>query len=328
MKAIEVSRHGGPEVLRLVDVPEPAPGLGQVLVANDAAGVNYIDTYHRRGAYPRETPFILGLEGAGTITAVGPDVTDLNVGERVAWSDVPGSYAEQVVVPAARAVPVPDEVPSELATASLLQGMTAHYLTRSVHEVTAGESVLVHAAAGGTGRLITQIATRFGGRVIATVSTEAKAELAREAGAAEVIRYAELSNEELAAEVRRLTDGEGVAAVYDGVGAATFEASLASLRRRGMLALFGASSGPVPPFDLARLNAAGSLFVTRPTLGHYVATREELLARAGDVFAWIADGTLSPRIGARYPLHDAATAHTDLESRATTGKLLLLPALS
>lgn len=325
MKAIEVTRHGGPEVLRLVEVDRPEPGTGEVLVAVEAAGVNFIDTYQRRGVYPREAPFVLGVEGTGTVTAIGPDVTGLRTGDRVAWSDAPGSYAEQVVVRAERAVPVPDGVPSDLATAALLQGLTAHYLTRSTHEVVPGESVLVHAAAGGTGRLVTQMATRFGGRVIATVSTEAKADLAREAGAAEVVLYRDLSSEELAAEVRQLTGGEGVAVVYDGVGAATFEASLAALRPRGLLALFGAASGQVPPFDLARLNGAGSLFVTRPTLAHHVATRQELLDRAADVFAWIEDGTISPRVGGRYPLADAAAAHTDLESRGTTGKLVLLP---
>ncbi|MFZ0121343.1 MAG: quinone oxidoreductase [Pseudonocardiaceae bacterium] len=323
MRAIQITETGGPEVLRLAELPDPKPGPGQLLVKVAAAGVNYIDTYQRSGAYPMPLPFIPGSEGAGTVTAVGPDVSDVSVGDQVAWAQSPGSYAELAVVPAEKAVPVHHGVDIEIAAGCLLQGMTAHYLTVSVHAVQPGETVLVHAAAGGVGLLLTQLATARGGRVIGTVSTPEKERLAREAGAAEVIRYTEI--DDVAVEVRRLTGGDGVAAVYDGVGASTFDASLASLRRRGMLALFGASSGPVPPVDPQRLNSAGSVFLTRPTLGHYVATREELTWRAGEVFEAILDGSLRITIGSRYPLADAHRAHEDLQGRRTTGKLLLLP---
>jgi NADPH2:quinone reductase len=292
-----------------------------VLVKVAAAGVNYIDTYHRSGAYPMPLPFIPGSEGAGTVIAVGPDAGDLAVGDRVAWAGSPGSYAELAVVPAEQAVPVPAGVDTDIAAGCLLQGMTAHYLTVSVHAVQPGETVLVHAAAGGMGLLLTQLATARGGRVIGTVSTAAKEKLARDAGAAEVIRYAEI--DDVAGEVRRLTDGHGVPAVYDGVGASTFDASLASLRPRGMLALFGAASGPVPPVDPQRLNSAGSVFLTRPKLADYVPTREELRWRAGEVFDAIRTGSLRITIGGRYPLSDAAQAHQDLQGRHTTGKLLL-----
>jgi NADPH2:quinone reductase len=323
MRAIQITETGGPEVLRLAELPDPSPGPGELLVELAAAGVNYIDTYHRSGAYPMPLPFIPGSEGAGTVTALGPDVSDVAVGDQVAWAGSPGSYAERAVVPAAQAVPVPRGVDIEIAGGCLLQGMTAHYLLVSVHAVQPGDTVLIHAAAGGMGLLLTQLATARGGRVIGTVSTAEKERLAREAGAAEVIRYTEV--DDLAGEVRRLTGGDGVAAVYDGVGATTFDASLASLRRRGMLALFGAASGPVPSVDPQRLNSAGSVFLTRPKLADYVATRKELIWRAGEVFGAILDGSLGIRIGGRYPLAEAGRAHQDLQSRRTTGKLLLLP---
>jgi NADPH2:quinone reductase len=322
MRAIQITETGGPEVLRLAELPEPEPGPGQLLVEVAAAGVNYLDTYHRSGAYQMPLPFTPGTEGAGTVTTVGPDTSDVTVGDRVAWATSLGSYAAQAVVPAEQAVPVPQGMDIQTAAGCLLQGMTAHYLAVSVHSVQPGETVLVHAAAGGVGLLLTQLATARGGRVIGTVSTPAKERLAREAGAAEVIRYTEI--EDLAGEVHRLTGGDGVAAGYDGVGASTFDASLGSLRPRGMLALYGAASGPVPPVDPQRLNSAGSVFLTRPTLAHYVATREELLWRAGEVFDSILDGSLRITIGGRYPLADASRAHQDLQGRRTTGKLLLL----
>ncbi|MGH3837411.1 MAG: quinone oxidoreductase family protein [Pseudonocardiaceae bacterium] len=323
MRAIQVTETGGPEVLRLAELPDPEPGPGQLLVELAAAGVNYLDTYFRSGAYPIPLPFIPGSEGAGTVTAVGPVTGGIAVGDRVAWATSLGSYAELAVVPAEQALPVPPGVDSETAAGSLLQGMTAHYLTVSVHPVQPGDTVLVHAAAGGMGQLLTQLATARGGRVIGTVSTLEKERLAREAGAADVIRYTEI--DDVAGEVRRLTGGQGVAAVYDGVGASTFDASLASLRPRGMLALYGAASGPVPPVDPQRLNAAGSVFLTRPMLAHYVATRDELTWRAGGVFDAIQDGSLRIGIGGRYPLAEAGRAHQDLQGRRTTGKLLLLP---
>ncbi|MGH3908162.1 MAG: quinone oxidoreductase family protein [Pseudonocardiaceae bacterium] len=323
MRAILITETGGPEVLRLAELPDPKPGPGQVLVEVAAAGVNFIDTYHRSGLYPMPLPFIPGAEGAGTVIGAGPGVDGLAVGERVAWATNPGSYAELALVAAEKAVPVPEGVDLDTAASSLLQGMTAHYLTVSVHPVQSGETVLVHAAAGGMGLLLTQMITARGGRVIGTVSTPEKDRLARAAGAAEVIRYTEL--DDVAGEVRRLTGGAGVATVYDGVGASTFDASLAALRPRGMLALYGASSGPVPPLDPQRLNSAGSVFLTRPSLAHYTATREEFTWRAGEVFDAIQDGSLQITIGGRYPLADARRAHTDLQCRRTTGKQLLLP---
>lgn len=323
MRAIQITETGGPEVLRLAELPDPEPGPGQLLVEVAAAGVNYLDTYHRSGAYPMPLPFIPGAEGAGTVTALGPDTGGVAVGDRVAWATSLGSYAELAVLPATQALPVPQSVDTETAAGSLLQGMTAHYLTVSVHPVQPGETVLVHAAAGGMGLLLTQLATARGARVIGTVSTSEKERLAREAGAAEVIRYGKV--DDVASEVRRLTGGDGVAAVYDGVGASTFDASLASLRPRGMLALYGAASGPVPPVDPMRLNSAGSVFLTRPMLAHYVATREELTWRAAEVFDAILDGSLRITIGGRYPLAEARHAHQDLQGRRTTGKLLLLP---
>jgi NADPH:quinone reductase len=321
MRAIVVTRHGGPEVLELQDRPAPEPGPGQLLVNVEAAGVNYRDIYEREGggAHAAETPHGAGVEGAGTVAAVGADVADLAAGDRVAWSGGNGSYAEQVALDAGGVVPVPDGITTEVAAAALLQGMTAHYLATSTYPVQAGDSVLVHAAAGGVGLLLTQIVKLRGGRVIATTSTEEKAELARGAGADETIGY-----DGFAERARELTGGEGVAAVYDGIGADTFDDSLASLRPRGYMVLYGAASGQPPPVEIARLNA-GSLFLTRPTLANYGRTGPELRERSSDIFGWIAAGELDVRIGGRYPLEDAARAQTDLASRATTGKLILTP---
>jgi NADPH2:quinone reductase len=319
-KAVVVRSAGGPEVLEHTDVPSPVPGDGELLVRVGAAGVNYIDTYQRSGQYPLPLPTALGLEGAGeVVTSNSPDFA---AGDKVAWMGVLGSYASEVVVPAASAVRVPDGLDVELAAASLLQGITAHYLTHSTHVVKEGDRVLVHAAAGGVGLLLTQLASRLGARVIATVSTAEKEQLARGAGAADVIRYTEV--DDLAAEVRALTGGAGVAAVYDGVGRTTFDASLASLRRRGILVLFGAASGPVPPVDPQRLYA-GSLFLTRPRLYDHIVGPQELRARASAVYAVVAAGELDVRIGQTYPLAEARAAHEDLQARRTTGKLLLLP---
>ncbi len=321
-KAVLVSKTGGPEVLTYTDVAAPEPGPGEVLVRVAAAGVNFIDTYQRSGLYPIPTPFALGLEGAGAVAAVGADVTGIAVGDRVAWSDALGSYSEQVVVKASSVVPVPDGVSDETAAAVMLQGLTAHYLATSTYPIAAGDTVLVHAAAGGVGLLLVQLAKARGGRVIGTVSTEEKAELARAAGADEVIRYTEVDFVE---RTRALTDGAGVHAVYDGVGKTTFDGSLSVLRRRGVLALFGAASGPVEPVDPQRLNAAGSVFLTRPKLGDHLATPQELRSRAGELFEGIAAKTLDVRVGGRYPLAEARRAHEDLEGRRTTAKLLLLP---
>ncbi|MFC8043137.1 quinone oxidoreductase family protein [Nocardia sp. NPDC057353] len=321
MRAIQVTENGGPEVLRHADLPDPQPGPGDLLVRTAAIGVNFIDTYIRTGRYPVSLPYVPGAEGTGEVVAVGAEVTEFAEGDIVVWADAPGSYAELVVVPAAKAIGVPAGVEPAVAASALLQGMTAHYLLTSVYEPKVGETVLVHAGAGGVGLILTQLAVARGVRVITTVSTDAKEALSREAGATDVLRYAP----DLADQVRGLTGGEGVAAVYDGVGADTFEASLAALRIRGTLALFGAASGPVPPFDLQRLNPAGSLFVTRPTLGHYTRDRSELLWRAGDVLEAIADGSLAVRVGASYPLAEAERAHRDLEGRKTTGSIVLTP---
>lgn len=311
MRAVHISEHGGPDVLEVVDVPAPEPRPGQVLVDVAAAGVNYRDVYEREGAYGGDLPAIVGVEGAGAVAGTG---------ERVAWVSAPGSYAEQVVVDAERAVPIADGISDEVAAAALLQAITAHYLCTATHVVQAGETVLVHAAAGGVGQLLTQMVKRRGGRVIATTSTEEKAELARAGGAAEVIAY-----DGFADRVKELTGGVGADVVYDGVGAATFDESLASLRPRGAMVLYGAASGRVPPFDPMRLEGGGSLYLTRPSIRHYTATREELLGRAGEVLGWIAEGKLQIRIGGRYPLEEARRAHEDLEARRTTGKLLLFP---
>jgi NADPH2:quinone reductase len=320
MKAIQIAQTGGPDVLRLADLPDPSPGPGQVLVRLSAIGINFVDTYHRGGLYPRAVPFVPGGEGAGEVVAVGDGVSGVVAGDRVASTDLAGAYAELAVVAADRLVPLPAGVPDEVAAAVLLQGMTAHYLLHDSYPVRPGDPVLVHAAAGGMGLLLSQWGKALGARVIGTASTPEKVELARSAGANPVLGY-----DGFAAAVRDLTDGDGVAAVYDGVGRATFDESLASLRRHGVLVLYGQSSGPVPPFDLARLNSGGSLYVTRPTLGHFVSTPAELLSRAGDVLGRVAAGTLSVRIGGRYPLAEAARAHEDLEARRTTGKLLLIP---
>ena len=321
MRAVMVSEHGGPGTLQVTDVPVAQPGPGELLVDVAAVGVNFADIYAREGRYPyaHELPFVLGQEGAGTVTATGPG-TEFAVGDRVAWTGAGGCYAEQAVVAAASAVPVPDGIDLATAAAVLLQGMTAHYLCFSAYPVSQDDPVVVHAAAGGVGLLLTQLVKMRGGLVVATTSSPDKAALAREAGADFLAGY-----EDFGDVVRQVTGGDGAAVVYDGVGQATFEASLAALRRRGYLVLYGAASGPVPPFDLQRLNPAGSLFVTRPTLAHYVATREELLWRAGDLFGWISEGRLAVRVGGRYPLHAAAQAHEDLAGRRTTGKLLLLP---
>jgi NADPH:quinone reductase len=321
MRAIVVTRAGGPEVLEARDEADPQPGAGQVLVELEAAGVNFRDVYEREGVggYTNQPPFVAGAEGAGRIAAVGDGVTDLSVGDRVAWSNAPGSYAERVVVDADRTVPVPDGVSTELAAAALLQGMTAHYLAVDTYPVKSGDPVIVHAAAGGVGLLLTQIVRLRGGRVIATTSSQEKAELAKGAGADHVIGY-----DGFAEKARELCGG-GVAAVYDGIGQATFDESLSALRPRGYMVLYGAASGPVAPVDPQRLNAAGSLFLTRPSLPHYTATRHELLHRAREVFGWIADGRLDVRIGGRYPLDQARQAQEDLAARKTTGKLLLTP---
>lgn len=319
--AVVVRSYGGPEVLTVeqVDVPPPAPGEVTVQVA--AAGVNFIDVYRRTGVYTEPLPNVAGREGSGSVLAVGDGVEGLSVGDRVAWSDVPGSYAQVVNAPAAKLVPVPGAVSDQQAAAFPLQGLTAHYLATASHRIRSGDTVLVHAGAGGVGLLLTQIATLLGARVVTTVSTREKAELSRAAGAWQVL----VGYDDVAARVRDLTDGVGVQAVYDGVGKDTFDGSLDSLAIRGTLVLFGGASGQVPPFDLQRLNSGGSLSITRPTLLHFTRTREELLTRAAEVLGWIADGKLDLRIGATYPLAEAGRAHEDLEGRRSTGKLLLLP---
>jgi NADPH2:quinone reductase len=320
MHAIQVRELGGPEVLTPVEVEDPSPGPGEVLVEIVAVGINFIEVYHRTGLYPLPLPFIPGSEGAGRVVAVGPDVTSVGVGDRVASINFAGGYAQYALAPADRVVPVPEPLSDELAAAVLLQGMTAHYLVHDSYRIQPGDTVLVHAAAGGAGLLLTQLATKLGARVIGTVSTPEKEKLARDAGAAHVIGY-----DNVVADVRRLTDGKGLPAVYDSVGKDTFDASLACLRPHGVLVLFGQSSGPVAPFNLSRLAAGGSLYVTRPTLGHFVATPQDFARRAGDVLGWVADGSLTVHIGHRYPLAEAATAHEDLQARRTTGKLLLIP---
>ena len=318
-----VPEHGGVDVLRVEELPRPEPGPGQLLVQVAASGVNFIDVYRREGRYPVDTPFVLGGECAGRVVATGPQLTDIVVGDVVATAAAAsGTHAEYALIDAVQAVPVPDGVAADVAAAAMLQGMTAHYLVNSTYPVREGDAVLVHAAAGGVGQLLVQLAKAKGARVIGTVGSAAKVEIARDAGADDVIRYDEV--EDVAGAVRGLVP-DGVHAVYDGVGQATFEASLASLRRRGMLVLFGAASGAVPPFDLQRLNAGGSLFVTRPTLVHYTADRDELLWRSGDVLNAIDDGSLRIAIGGRYSLDDAARAYRDLEGRASTGKLLIVP---
>lgn len=323
MKAIRVHTPGGPEALKLDEIPDPTPTDGEAAVRVEAAGLNFIDVYFRTGLYKGVSfPFTLGQEAAGTVAAVGPGVTEVAVGDRVAWSGVHGAYAERAVVPAARLVKLPEGVSTRQGAAAMLQGMTAHYLACSTYPLQPGDTCLVHAAAGGAGQLLCQIAKLRGARVIGTVSTEEKARIARNSGADYVILY---TQQDFVAEVKRLTEGRGVQAVYDGVGRTTFDKSLDCLARRGMMVLFGASSGPVPPFDPQILNAKGSLFLTRPSLGHYIATREELLERAGDVLGWIAEGKLKLSIDRELPLAEAAEAHRALEGRETKGKVLLIP---
>ena len=322
MKAIQILKTGGPEVLTFSDLPTPTPGEGQALLRIEASGVNFIDTYFREGRYPATLPYVLGQEAAGTVVAIGSDVTSVKAGDRVAWCGIPGTYAEFAVAPVDRLVAIPDGVSSDQAAAAILQGMTAHYLAHSAYKIQSGDEVLIHAGAGGTGLLLTQIAKLLGARVFTTVSTEEKAALSRAAGADEVILYTQT---DFAAEVKKLTAGRGLPVVYDSVGKSTFEQSLASLRRRGMLVLFGGASGAVPPFDLIRLSTMGSLYITRPTLKDYIATRADLMTRAADVFNGLAAGTLKLRSEHTYPLADAAQAQRDLESRKTTGKLLLIP---
>jgi NADPH2:quinone reductase len=322
LKAIRVGRYGGPEVLALEEIPSPEPGAGQALVRLEVSGVNYIDIYHRTGLYPSPLPFTPGMEGAGVVEAVGPGVVEVEVGDRVAYAMEQGSYAEAHLVEAWKLVPLPEGMSFELAAASMLQGMTAHYLTHSTYPLSGGETVLVHAAAGGVGLLLIQLAKKKGARVIGTVSTGEKAHLAREAGADEVILYTEADFE---AEVRRLTDGRGAHVVYDSVGQATFEKSLNCLKPRGMMVLFGQASGPVEAFDPTVLAQKGSLFLTRPVLAAYAADRRELLQRAGDVLHWVATGELRVRIHKVYRLAEAQEAHRDLEGRKTSGKLLLVP---
>ncbi|HYX26016.1 MAG TPA: quinone oxidoreductase [Thermoanaerobaculia bacterium] len=323
MKAIRIHSLGGPEVLQLEDVPAPEPKEGEAVVRVEAAGVNFIDVYFRTGLYKGPAlPFTLGQEAAGTVAAVGPGVADVAVSDRVAYTGVHGAYAELAAVPAARLVKLPAGVSTRQGAAAMLQGMTAHYLATSTYSLKDGDACLIHAAAGGVGQLLCQVAKLRGARVLGTVSTEEKAELAREAGADEVIRY---DQQDFAAEVKRLTGGHGVQVVYDGVGRATFDKGLDSLARRGMMVLFGQASGPVPPFDPSLLNTKGSLYLTRPSLGHYIATAEELQRRAEDVLGWIAEGKLRIGIGLELPLAEAAEAHRALEGRRTTGKVLLIP---
>ena len=321
MQAIRPKQTGGPEVLQLAEAPTPQPGPGEALVRVQAAGLNFIDIYHRTGLYPLPLPLAIGLEGAGTIEKIGNNVSDLKVGERVAWASVPGSYATHVVAPADRLVPVPDAVATEVAAALLLQGMTAHYLMKTIFPLRAEHTALVHAAAGGVGLLLIQLAKRAGAQVIGTVSTEAKAALAKEAGADHVINY---QVNDFAVEAKRLPAGRGVDVVYDSVGKATFDGSLAVLALRGYFVLYGQSSGVVPMLDPARL-AKGSYFLTRPSLPHYTATRAELLTRAGDLFEMVGAGQLRVRIDRTFPLAQAEDAHRALAGRATTGKVLLIP---
>jgi NADPH2:quinone reductase len=322
MRAIRVHQFGGPEAMRLEEVPTPKPGENQALIRLEAAGVNFIDVYQRTGAYKNPLPYGLGLEGAGVVEAVGSGVATVRVGDRVAWTGVPGSYATHNVVPADRLVTLPAGVDARSGAAAMLQGMTAHYLAHSTYQLKPGDACLVHAAAGGVGLLLCQMARRAGARVIGTVSTEDKAKLAREAGAHDVILY---TREDFEAEVLRLTGGKKLQAVYDAVGRDTFDKSLNCLAMRGYMVLYGAASGPVAPLDPQVLNAKGSLFLTRPSLFHYIATREDLVHRAGEVLGWIQKGELKLRIGATFPLGEAAQAHRDLEGRRTTGKVLLIP---
>jgi NADPH2:quinone reductase len=322
MKTIRAHQFGGPEVMKLDEVPTPAPGPGQARVKIEAAGVNFIDIYQRSGLYKNPLPLAMGLEGAGTVEAVGQGVTEVKVGDRVAWTGVSGSYATHNVIPADRLVVLPAKLSFQDGAAAMLQGMTAHYLAHTTYPLKPGDTCVVHAAAGGVGLFLCQMAKMRGARVIGTVSTEAKAKLAREVGADEIILY---TQQDFEVEVKRLTGGKGVQVVYDSVGKDTFDKSLNCLALRGYMVLYGQSSGPVPPLDIQVLNAKGSLFVTRPSLFHHVATREELLRRAGDVLGWIEAGKLRMRIERTYPLAEAPEAHRALAGRQTTGKILLIP---
>ncbi len=322
MRVIRIERCGSADVLQYVEVPQPTPNSGEVLIEVASSGVNFIDIYFREGRYPAQLPYTLGQEAAGTVVALGEGVTTVKVGDRVAWCGIPGTYAQFAVAPAARLVAIPEGVTFAQAAAAILQGMTAHYLAYATYAIQPNDAVLIHAGAGGTGLLLTQMAKMCGARVFTTVSTEEKAALSREAGADEVILY---TKQDFAAEIKGLTDGKGLPVVYDSVGKTTFEQSLQCLRPRGVMVLFGGASGAVPPFDLIRLSTMGSLYVTRPTLKDYIATRDDLEMRAGDVFRWIADGRLKLRIEHLYPLEQAAEAHRALESRRTTGKVLLTP---
>ncbi len=322
MKAIQVHQNGGPEQLKIAEIDMPQPGAGEVLVKIHAAGVNFIDIYHRTGLYPLPMPFTPGLEASGTIEAIGAEVSGVSVGDRVAYSARLGAYADYAVVPASVVVPVPDGVSMLDAAAVMLQGMTAHYLAKSTFPLKKGNTALIHAAAGGVGLLLIQVAKKAGATVIGTVSTPEKAKLATEAGADHIILY---SQTDFAAEVKRITNGAGVDVVYDSVGQATFQKSLTVLKPRGFMVLFGQSSGPVPPFNLAELNSHGSLYITRPSLFHYIASREDLLWRSRELFSWLQDGTLHLRIDRTLPLVEAAKAHELLASRKTAGKVLLIP---
>lgn len=322
MQAIQILTTGSPDVLTLREIPTPTPGPTEALLRIEASGVNFIDTYFREGRYPAKLPYTLGQEAAGTVESIGAQVTAVKTGDRVAWCSIPGTYAQFAVAPADRLVKIPDALTTQQAAAAILQGMTAHYLAHSTYPIQPGDEVLIHAGAGGVGLLLIQIAKSLGARVFTTVSTDEKAALARTAGADEVILY---TREDFAARIKTLASGPGLQAVYDSVGKSTFDKSLEVLRPRGTLVLFGGSSGAVPPFDLIKLSTMGSLFVTRPTLKDYVATRDELESRAIPVFNAVADGTLKLRLEHTYPLTEAAQAHRDIESRKTTGKLLLIP---
>jgi len=322
MQAIQITQTGGADVLQLRELPTPTPGSGEVLVRIEACGVNFIDIYLREGRYPSPLPFIPGQEAAGVVAALGPGVSDFKVGDSIAWCGIPGTYAQFAVAPVARLIAIPDGVTTRQAAAAMLQGMTAHYLAHSTYAIQPGDSVLIHAGAGGVGLLLIQMAKSLGARVFATVSTEEKAALAQAAGADETILY---TKDDFTTKVRELTNGAGVPVVYDSVGKTTFDGSLACLRPRGILVLYGGASGAVPPFDPIQLSTRGSLYLTRPTLKEYITTRQELVQRAGDVLRWVAEGTLKLRLEHNYPLADAAQAHRDLEGRKTTGKLLLIP---
>jgi NADPH:quinone reductase len=322
MKAIRAAQTGGPEVMHLEELPTPKPAEGELLVRVEAAGVNFIDINQRSGVYKVQLPFAVGLEGAGVVEAKGPNVGEFEVGDRVAWCGVPGSYATHAIVPAEKAVAVPAAIDSRTAAAAMLQGLTAHYLTRSTYHLQQGDACLVHAAAGGVGLLLTQMAKIAGARVVGTVSTKEKAELAKANGVDVIVLY---TQDDFVLAAKKATEGRGVQVVYDSVGQTTFDDSMRSLAPRGMLVLFGQSSGPVPPVDPQRLHLGGSLFLTRPTLVHYTATRGELLTRARELFVWIETGLVKVRIGAAFPLVEAGDAHRALAARETTGKVLLIP---